>query len=259
MVARKYVDRGLIDKYVVRSQNRGKLETVLSEARAADEEFITISDADFLFFPGWEENIAGIMKCFPSAGMVSPFPAAHLAYFYNSNIIFERLKSGKIVDDLDIDLFEQGIGHMPESGLYSKPGVKKIEPWRVRHYYIEKNGCKALAGAVHALATYRREVVKGFSNKRVAHVFKNGYEHDYIDFAPEREGFLRLSTPQLLAYHLGNTTPGEIMETYRSKISQSLGFKRVEWDNQPSQQQLKKAIFPFTSLLFRALRKLRFI
>ena len=49
LVAQEFVTKGVIDKYVIRNENRGKLENVLAEARASYEEYITICDADFLF------------------------------------------------------------------------------------------------------------------------------------------------------------------------------------------------------------------
>ena len=101
-IAEEFVEKGLIDKYVVRSENRGKLENVLAEARAAYEDYITISDADFLFFRGWEKAVSDIMENFKHAGMVSCYPAAHLAYFHNSNSIWYSLKNGKIISDEEI-------------------------------------------------------------------------------------------------------------------------------------------------------------
>ena len=67
-------------------------------------------------------------------------------------------------------------------------------------YYIERKGCTAVVGAVHALATYRRAVVELLAEAGGLR-FGNGYEHDYIDFASEKSGFLRVSTPKLMVYH----------------------------------------------------------
>ncbi|URW79291.1 glycosyltransferase family A protein [Xiashengella succiniciproducens] len=258
-VVEYFVEQGVIDKYVVLCDNRGKLEAVLSEARACYEEYITISDCDFLFFKGWESSVAGIMRAFPEAGMVSCFPASHLAYFYNSNLIWFRPKAGKILDDNDIDLFEKGLGHPATSGLYSRPGIRKREIWRYNHYYLKRKNCIAMVGAVHALATYRREVVDRFNKDRVLLRFGNGYEHEYIDFAAEKSGYLRLSTPSLLAYHMGNTLPQEVLGKYNEV--NNMEYKPAIWPDRQNSLPVKamRLIFPLTNYAFRFCRKYKLI
>ena len=258
-VANKYFEDGLIDKYVSMNENRGKLETILTEARASYEEYITIGDSDFLFFPGWEQQVAEIMNNFPLAGMVTPFPAAHLAYFFNSNIITTSLKSGKIIDDADIDLFEQGLGHAPDKGLSSRYGFKRKESWRNRHYYVGSNNRQAIVGAVHALATYRRVVVDGFNHDKVEHVFRNGYEHEYIDFSAERQGLLRLSTKELYAYHMGNTIPEKLVASYQKMKETNPTPPIVDWKESAKQPFFRKAAYPLTEIFFRAFRKFKII
>jgi hypothetical protein len=262
-VAEEFVKQGLIDKYIVRNENRGKLENVLAEARAAYEDFITISDADFLFFPGWEQAVADIMETFPKAGMVSCYPAAHLAYFYNSNFILHRFKSGKIISDEDIDLFEKGHGHPIDAGLYSSKKLKQKYTWREKHYYLKKNNKIAILGAVHALATFRKETTQGFNTKKVEFVFKNGYEHEYIDYAIEKNGYLRVSTPKLYAYHLGNTVPKDLKQIYEEKKNQynKNEVKNIFWKQKKGNKRnrVHKFFFPMISLLFRGLRKIKII
>ena len=260
-IAEEFVNKGFIDKYVIRSENRGKLENVLSEARASYEDFVTISDSDFLFFSGWEKAVCDIMDTFPKAGMVSCYPAAHLAYFYNSNIILHHLKSGKVISDEDIDLFEKGHGHPVDGGLYSRKGFKRKFTWRERHYYFEKNNKIAVLGAVHALATFRKKTIQGFSTQNVEFVFKNGYEHEYIDYVSEKNGYLRLSTPQLFAYHLGNTIPEDIKLIYENKKQKKNPSNEFLWKQKTGNKRnsCHKFFFPVISILFRVLRKSRII
>ncbi|MFT3739993.1 MAG: glycosyltransferase family A protein [Breznakibacter sp.] len=258
-VAQEFVDKGMIDKYVVRNQNRGKLENVLAEARASYEDFVTICDADFLFFHGWENAVAEIMNAFPQAGMVTCFPAAHLAYSFNSNMLGTSFRQGKVVEDKDIDDFEIGIGHAVDAGLYSRPGIKRKFPWRKCQYYVRNGNVTAVLGAVHALATYRRQVVDAFNARHVEHVFRNGYEHDYIDFAAERQGYLRLSSPSGYAYHMGNTVPEHKIETFALGVQSP--EKIIPWSSSHRTIKVKVArlLWPFTQLAFRFLRKCRFL
>ena len=262
-IAEAFVEKGLIDKYIVRKENRGKLENVLAEARAAYEDFITISDADFLFFQGWEEAVSDIMENFPSAGMVSCYPAAHLAYFFNSNIVLHRLKSKKIISEDDIDLFEKGHGHPTDAGLYARKGLRLKYSWRERHYYFEKNNVIAISGAVHALATFRKEVVQGFSATPVEYIFKNGYEEKHIDFSVEKNGYIRVSTPKLYAYHLGNTIPEYVplIQEKKKNICENSSKNKQLWKHKRVKKSVKfcKLFFPIINILFRGLRKFRII
>lgn len=262
-VAEAFVAKGVIDKYVVRNENRGKLENVLAEARASYEDYITVSDADFLFFDGWEKAISNIMNAFPQAGMVSCYPAAHLAYFYNSNIIWHSPKEGKIISDDDINLFEKGHGHTVETGLYSRNGLKRKKCWCEAHYFFRRNNVIAIAGAVHALATFRRNAVQNFDTRKVQFVFKNGYEEEYIDQTIQKSGYLRLSTPQLFAYHLGNTVPDDVVRHYMERkrqygnnVSNSMLWKQ---ESKNRVNAFYRTVFPATVILFRALRKFRII
>jgi len=261
-IAEEFVNKGLIDKYVIRNENRGKLENILAEARASYEDFITISDSDFLYFPGWENAVFNILDTFPFTGMVSCYPAAHLAYFYNSNFILHRFKSGKIISDEDIDMFERGHGHPINEGLYSSIKLKQKYSWREKHYYIEKNNQIAILGAVHALATFRKEVAQKFNTKPVNYVFKNGYEVEYIDFSIERNGYLRVSTPTLFAYHLGNTIPEDLQIIYEKRKNNWNNDKQTKIWKQTRTKKRKsfhRLIFPFTNILFRGLRKFKLI
>ena len=261
-VAEEFVNKGLIDKYIVRSENRGKLENVLAEARASYEDFITISDADFLFFSGWENAVFNIINTFPYAGMVSAYPAAHLAYFYNSNIILHKHKTGKIISDEDIDLFEKGHGHPVDGGLYSAKKLKLKYTWREKQYYIEKKGQTAILGAVHALATFRKEVTQNFNLKHVDYVFKNGYEHEYIDYSVERNGYLRVSSPTLFAYHLGNTIPEDVSKLYENKKGNLIDNEQTKiWKHKNTRKHnsFHRFFFQIISLLFRGMRKFKVI
>ncbi len=255
-IAEDFVNKGLIDKYVILSENRGKLETILSEARASFEEFITISDADFLFFPGWEDAVIDVFSNFSRAGLVTCYPCPHLTFHYNSSWLWNlNRKAGKVVSDEDLDLIERGFGNKPSSGVFTGKGVKRKRAWRDSQYYVEKEGFKACIGASHALATMKNDVVKSFPDKKVNYVFKSGYEHDYIDFVPERLGYLRLSTTNCFAYHLGNSLPGDLIESF--KVNERTHKKFPAFKGRS--RFLNKLLFCFSALAMRFLRKFNMI
>ena len=61
------------------------------------EPLITISDADVMFLPNWQNNVEGIFKDFPESGMVSPVPSSlgYKSEFVNSTLYYGIFK-GKI-------------------------------------------------------------------------------------------------------------------------------------------------------------------
>eukprot|EP01137_Pigoraptor_chileana_P029571 Opistho-2@14951 len=77
----KYVH--LIDKHVIYSENRGKVYAVLNEVRGVFEPFVTITDADILFYNGWEKAVFETFKQFPLAGVVSPMPLPYMTFHFN--------------------------------------------------------------------------------------------------------------------------------------------------------------------------------
>ncbi len=212
-VAEGFVAKGLIDKYVVRSENRGKLEPILAEARASYEDFITIADADFLFFEGWESAVAKVFTDFPRAGVVTPYPCPNLAFKHNTQwLATASWHTGKVVPEEEMNLVDKGLGHAPGQGIYQGKGVRKKLPWSAKQYFLQKEGHQVCLGAVHALATMKRDVFHRLPFQKIPFVFKNGYEEAFLDYFSDRLGYYRLSTTHCHAYHMGNTLPNDLPE-----------------------------------------------
>lgn len=210
-VAESFVAKGLIDKYVVRSENRGKLEPILAEARAASEDYITIADADFLFFEGWEFAVARIFDDFPKAGVVTCYPCPNLAFKHNTQwVVKAPWRIGKVVPDEEMHLVDKGLGHAPGQGIYTGKGVRKKAPWSHKQYFLQKGEHKVCLGAVHALATMKRDIFQQLPFQKIPFVFKNGYEETYLDYFSDRMGYFRLCTTHCYAYHMGNTLPMDL-------------------------------------------------
>lgn len=191
-----------IDKYVIYSENKGKVYAVLNEARSAFEDFITISDGDILFFNGWEKAVFDIFKNHPKAGVVSPYPSPYLTFYVNKsvfafNTIFNRIRYKKFVQDEDIDLYVKGT---------NSPNVinrKSQFNWKEKQFIIRKPQ-PAVIGAYHVVSTYRTEQFHGdYSFPLIK--FKNSYEEKFLDALCDKVGYYRLSTVKSYIYHMGNT------------------------------------------------------
>ena len=190
-----------LDKVVSYRENRGKVYAVLSEAKASFEDFITICDADVFFFPGWEQAVFNIFKSFPNAGVVSPVPSQNLALYHNATVFYDKywsiMKYEKVVSDKDCELFLNGLGN---SALLRRN--KHPYDWKQKQYYL--NGrIKALVGANHYVATYRKNILE-FNTDFPQLKFKKGYEEEYLDLPCDKLGYYRLSTIKAYAYHMGN-------------------------------------------------------
>jgi hypothetical protein len=257
-IAEEFVKQGLIDKYVIRNENRGKLENILAEARGSFEDYITICDADFLFFSGWESAVIQIFNKFARAGVVACYPCPNLAFLNNIRWVFSSCwKSGSIIDKKEMDFVNHGLGN-ENMGIYSSLGVRKKQPWYEKQYYLEKDGLKVCLGATHALTTMKRDIFMQLPFEKIEFVFKNGAEEEYIDYFSNKLGYYRISTPKCWAYHMGNTIPdNEIMnhtvnESYKVESNSFPLYKKrnIWWNNK---------ITVILSLVFRVIRKFKII
>lgn len=206
-------NRSRIDKIIRFNENKGKVFPVLQEARSSAESFITITDADVLFYKGWEEGVFNIFAKCPKAGVVAPLPSAGLAFYCNTAVFIDNFFKGKIkydkfISDQDSEMYLYGMGN---KALLNRTNRKYS--WKQRQYYL--SGTDAIIGCGHFVATYKREIFKdstGFPKLK----FKNGLEENFIDILSDQKGFYRLSTRRTYAYHMGNTLVNDkIQEEYK--------------------------------------------
>ena len=232
LVIDKY--RHLIDKHVVYSENKGKVYAVLNEVRGVFEPFVTITDADILFYNGWEKAVFETFRQFPLAGVVSPMPLPYLTFYFNHNVFgfntFKgNIKYGKYVADKDIDLYIQG------TNLPKLIDRKTKYNWAEKQFVLQKKDYKAVIGAYHVVSTYRTEQFRNcYSFPGLK--FKNSYEEYFIDCLAEANGLQRLSTLETYAYHIGNkidSVVGNHDYTPKDKIDISF-FDGIVMENKQS-------------------------
>lgn len=251
-VVDKYLDKGLIDKYVSYSENKGKVYAVMNEINGIYEPFVTISDADVLFVKGWEKAVFTIYKNFERAGVVAPLPCSNLAFNYNNAVFFDEiatlsLKKGKIVSDKDCDIYIEGLGN---TSLLERKN--RNFNWRTHQYYVKNKNEIAIIGAGHFVATYRTALINGNDNYPEFKFF-NGYESKFIDDRVDKKGYYRLSLHETFAYHIGNSVDGNV--AYLKKIEG--GYVEAE-DFQAIKLNIKKRFSPFwlRSVFFRIVNKI---
>ncbi|MEH6659130.1 glycosyltransferase family A protein [Leeuwenhoekiella marinoflava] len=235
--------RTSIDKLVFYRENKGKVFPILLEVRSATEPFITISDADVLFYKGWEQAVFKVFASCPKAGVVAPLPSPALAFYENTAVFTDNYLMGgiayqKVMSDTDAELYLAGMGN--DSLLNRK---NRTYSWKERQYVLK--GKNAIIGCGHFVATYRSELFKDKTNYPIFK-FKNGLERDFIDALSNEKGYYRLSTPKTYAYHMANN-----LDEHSKSFS-------LEKENKVSEGLIKRAIYSRRSLLPLALRKLVF-
>lgn len=200
-IVNKYFEH--LDKYVHYSENKGKVYAVLNEVRGIFEEFVTISDADILFYHGWESAVFDVYKNHPKAGVVSPYPCPYVSFYFNKAVfathsLLRNIAYGKHVADADIDLYTNGT-NLPQLIKRKNAAFN----WKEKQFIL-KNPKPAVIGAYHVVATYRTSQFRNvYTFPKIK--FKNSYEAKFIDFLAEEKGLFRLSTLKSYIYHIGNT------------------------------------------------------
>ncbi len=239
------LEKGLIDKHVKYKINYGKVYTVLSEVRGVYEPFVTVSDADVFFFPQWFEKSMEIFQAFKKAGVVTPLPQVHLAFYHNVSLfsnIFVKKRQGKVVSDEDLHLFAKSVGNFD-----------LIKKWTKRQYYLQKREVKACIGASHFVATYRTNLLRKLPLRKTEFVFKNGDETFFIDEPIDRMGYYRLSLCKTYAYHMGNTVPVWIDKNLKKTNKKFFSIKT----NMNKHYNVKPYFFyKIKKIIYRILKKL---
>ena len=240
-VINKY--RSVIDKLVRYAENKGKVLPVVQEARAATEHFITITDADVLFYEGWEQAVFRVFISCSKAGVVAPLPSPALAFYENTAVFCDQYLTGgiayqKVMSDADAELYLAGMGN---DSLLNRENRKYS--WKERQYVLKN--ANALIGCGHFVATYRSELFKG-KNEQPKLKFKNGLEREFIDSLSDEKGYYRLSTVETYAYHMANN-----LDEHSTSLS-------LEKESKVSEDLVKQASYSTNSFLHWALRKMVF-
>ena len=218
-VAESYVKLGLIDRYIVLSENRGKVEPCLLEVHASLEDYVTISDADILFYSGWEKMVFDIFNNIPRAGAVSPIVAPNSTFHFNTSMFMSKMCGWRSLKFISDGVDKESLNDFALS-TENDPTVYYINrkdgfSWYDKQFILQQNGVKACAGAGHCCTTYKRFLLDSKPKEKVGIAFADGLEYEYIDKPIDYYGYYRLSLIKSLAYHLGNKPEHSRKEFYK--------------------------------------------
>lgn len=213
----RYYEEGWIDQLLLNNVNRGRVDAVVPVARGAYEEFITITDCDVLFSPGWLAAVEKVFRDFPECGFASPVPNPTFAWYYTSATILgglarRELAFDKVVPDADLDRFAHSIG---------RPDVFKPEH-RESQMILRRNGDAACVGCGHFVFTIRKEVAAAYPKHPCLKALLSGSPQIH-DVPPDKLGFWRLATTRAYASHMGNVPEPwmyDELEEYRRRADE---------------------------------------
>ncbi|RLD27569.1 MAG: glycosyltransferase family 2 protein [Bacteroidetes bacterium] len=236
-----------IDQYLHSKVNLGKINALYSAIKSNLEPIITISDADVLFLPEWQQEVEKILNDFPESGMVSPVPSSKgFASSYLNCTKYYALFKGKlnfsdVIDPEGMKKFQKSIGRE----MYKDIHLEK-------YLTISNKKGKAVMGCGHFVATFRAEVFNHAPKEICNMKIVGGSENKYIDIPNDKGGFLRLSTLNNYAYHLGNVEEEWMAEEFNKVINSNQSYSLL--NNLPPVKPISK----FGYLLGKLIHKLLF-
>jgi len=258
---REYLDRqlesGKINYLIHSRRNLGVIGGFKILFNAAPGEIIAYSDDDVLYYLGWLEAHLNILDTFPKSGMVSGAPVG-----YSSE------HAVKAVEDF--------ISSKPPGlTIQEKPRVEAWEEsWAVStgrpvsehlqavldtpNKHLVYHGVEAVQSAKHfQFITPKNVICEAFSPDWSGSLMDGLVT---LDESVDKLGYLRLTTPQRLARHIGNTISSEIQVE-----AEKLGLKTTGEipDIQEHEHWILKipgsgrVLWPMYRWLFKVLHKVR--
>jgi hypothetical protein len=208
----KYKESEFIDQVFHSKENLGKINAILAAVKGNLEPLITISDSDVFFKQNWQKAMEDLMIEFPEVGMICPVPNSKaLTQFAKNNWYYGlfkgKLKYEKVRDPQAMIRFDDSLGN-------AKSLLKPIHLERYMVITNKSNTAKAVMGAGHFVATLRREVFDKGTNQPAFIKIVGGVESKFIDSPNEDLGFLRISTLENYAFHLGNSVEDWMHEEF---------------------------------------------
>lgn len=189
---------GKIDE-VIHAPNIGKLNAILKGLAGNDIELVTISDADVLFMPNWQKETTKVFKHLPKAGVVGIVPQFKMYEGHCGNLIFDNL-------------FNKNLEFIPVKNPKALVRFYDSIGWD-RNYnqdYLKYNlgfeinqNLRVLVGSGHFVATYKKDMFQEIATYLDYKL--GGNSEGYLDKAPLKKGYWRVTTYDNYAYHMGNT------------------------------------------------------
>ena len=184
---------------LLHTENIGKLNAIIKGLVGNNIELVTISDADVLFLPNWQNETTKIFSQVPKAGVVGIVPQfktfeANCGNILFSNLFNKKLKFLPVKNPEALKNFYISIGW----------GTSYNQNYLKYNLGLEINSnLNVIIGSGHFVATYKKDMfdeITSYIGYKLG-----GVSEIYLDKAPLKKDYWRLTTQDNYAYHMGNT------------------------------------------------------
>ncbi|MBT8261663.1 MAG: glycosyltransferase family 2 protein [Bacteroidia bacterium] len=199
-------EAGKIDRAVFNTDNVGKMNAIIPEARASFEDFVTYADADVFFDKGWLKQTFSMFEKVRNAGLVSMNPTPRNLARADSTVldnIFTFL--GAMKKTKDVCSYDD-LRHFHKS-------VDRDLSFTEKMFHQSKVACVGenyIIGAGHFCCTVVRTQVLRKTPLAMSNIAASGgSENIYLDTPMDKTGLWRLSSPKAFVWHMGNALDKE--------------------------------------------------
>ena len=208
---REYLDRqlesGKIGYLLHSRRNLGVIGGFKILFNAAPGEIIAYSDDDVLYYPGWMEAHLNILDTFPKAGMISGAPVGYSsehAVLAVEDFISSNPPGLTIQEKPRVEAWEKSWA--VSTGRPVAEHLQAVLDTPNKHLVYQ--GVEAVQSAKHfQFVTPKKVICEAFSPNWSGSLMDGLVT---LDESVDKLGYLRLTTPQRLARHIGNTISSEI-------------------------------------------------
>lgn len=242
IVVVSYLDLLLKEKKIhelIHTQNIGKLNAILKGLAGNNIELVTISDSDVLFVKDWQKETVNVFKSVPKAGVVGIVPQFKMYESNCGNILFDKILNSKL----------QFLPVKNKDGLirfYDSIGWKRDYNQDYLKYNLGlkiNSDLNVLLGSGHFVATYKKDIFEEITS--YIEFKMGGSSEAYLDKAPLKKDYWRVTTHDNYAFHMGNTLEDwmTVPESLEEDMEQlSYGFEKNEIIN-PFLYWIKNRLF----------------
>jgi hypothetical protein len=223
---RDYLDNLMHDgkiQEVIHTTAIGKINAIAKGLAGHHFDLVTITDADVLFTNGWQKEVYDIYETFPKVGMVCTTPQSKRLRYLTENIYFDnlfnsKLKFREVQNPQALKRFAESIG---KPQMFKDIHLKRI-------LSLEKNDVKAVLGAGHFSATYKKRFLNKLKKlKYIQQKMGGKVMKKYIDKPLYDAGYWRLSTYKNNTYHIGNSLDPWIKSEFENIQKRKIILKAI--------------------------------
>lgn len=251
------LESGRIDYLIHSRRNLGVIGGFKILFNAVPGEIIAYSDDDVLYYPGWLDAHLKILDTFPKVGMVSGAPVGYSsehAVRAVEEFISSKPQGLTTQDKPRIEVWEESWAL--STGRQVPDHLKAIQDTPNKH--LTYRGVEAVQSAKHfQFVTPKMVICEAFSPDWSGSLMDGLVS---LDESVDRLGYLRLTTPQRYARHIGNVISQEMKDE-----AEIIGVKATGEipDVQEYEHWLLKipgsgrVLWPLYRWLFKVLHKVR--